>query len=194
MQSRIRLVLVVAVVGALMFTSAAHASRGYSSSATLLSANGVLTMTGGMACTVLLSIFLNSSSFNKGSRFANLDSGGSSITGCTGILAGRPNAGAFLPGTQIDTFSFTGTLPNITSLRLTLWSFGFLVNTVAGSCLFGGINTLTGVTFDVSSGVVRTMTFSGGSVPRSSGSALCPTTGGFTGTLTLTFPPTLTLI
>lgn len=197
MKTRFRLLLATALVALTALTaSTAQASNGVSTSATDITASGSLTMTGGIVCNVTLNLTLGSSTIAKrAATFGGINAARSTITGCTGILAARSpnNTGTILTGITTAYRSFTGTLPNIDRININAPGAGFLLNTVAGSCLYGG--TLDGISFNVSGGAISTVTFSGGTIPRVSGGGLCPTTGGITGTLTVTgTAPTVTLV
>lgn len=198
MKTRFRLLLAAALVVLTALTaSTAQASRGVSASATNITASGSLTMTGGIVCNVTLNLTLGSSTILKdtSARFGGINAANSSISGCTGILAARApnNTGTILTGITTVYRSFAGTLPNISRININAPGAGFLLNTVAGSCLYGG--TLDGISFNVSGGAISTVTFSGGTIPRISGGGLCPTSGGITGNLTVTgTAPTVTLV
>lgn len=185
--------LTVALLGA----STAQASRGISLSSTTIGASGVLTMNGVLTCDVLLSLTARSSTLSKTTGTTQATANGGYIRNCSGSLAGSPNTGAILGPINIEYASFDGTLPNIRKINIIARAAAFSVNTVAGNCLYQG--DLSGVGFDLNGanpGSVLDVDFTGSNtLPKASGSFLCPSTGQITGKLnTLLSAVTVTLV
>jgi hypothetical protein len=183
------------VLGAFLGTGAAQASRGIELSSTTIGASGVITLNGVVTCDVLISITANSRTISKTTGITQATVNGGWVRNCTGSLVGSPSTGAFLGPIDIEYASFSGTLPNITRITVTLANGASSLNTVAGNCLYGG--RVTGVGFDVTAGTLSGIDFNGSSaVSKVSGSILCPSTRTAAGRLTTFIPatPTLTLV
>lgn len=189
MRNRFRLLLIpfALVVTAFAGASTAQASYGIALSDTVIGASGSLTMNGVITCDVLLSITANRIKISKTTGINQATASGGFIRNCTGSLVGRPNTGTIGSGINLQYRSFAGTLPNITRVNLLAPNAAFSVNTIAGVCAYGG--SLDGLGVDISSRTVSGVDFSStSSLPRTSGSVLCPSTAQMRGRLTTFLP------
>lgn len=174
--------LVVALLA--VASSSATASRGFGIG---ISASGTLTLNGGAAvCSGALTITAASLPLLKNTGIDQGTIVAASITRCTGSLA--TGGGAILTPIAVRYQTFTGTLPNaITGVTVMGVDAGISLDTVAGPCLYRG--DLGGVTINISGGVASTVSFTGSNtLPKFSGSILCPSTGSASGTLTVGQP------
>lgn len=159
-----------------------------------LGSSGKLTMNGALTCDVLLAITASSIDIPKRNGVVWSRAGNGYIRNCTGALAGSPNTGAIL-GMSFQYTSFSGALPNITRVQFAAPDGTFVFRTIAGDCLYGG--PISGLGIDMSGGSATGIDFdSTSSIPRVSGSILCPSTATLRGDLTtfLPSPPRYTLI
>lgn len=175
--------------------NSATASTGVSvtNGVTLFSANGVLTyFASGLTTTCRWSIgFAVAPSVAKtpGALFARvLPSPGSTFTACNlGIT------GTMLDGATFNYSSFSGTLPNISSIVVTSTNIGFLFQLpLVGSCLHSGGSIRATLTRNTVTGTIDSIAISGSGI-TSRGS--CPGPITISGTLTvLATKPILQLI
>ena len=194
MTKMIRFILAVSAVLAfsVIGTSAAQASNGISLSENTITANGPLTLSNGLAiCDVSLTLQLLNNPIVKDPDPTRVQARvvqPSSIRNCSGGLA---IDGAVLTPIDIVYDSFGGTLPNISSIRVDAPNAGFALNTILGTCLFGG--NLQNIDFLISSGSVTTARFNNTGIPIVTGP--CPSPGTIAGDLTVLAPvPTATLV
>lgn len=175
------LAVAIVMVGAFGATTA-QASRGITVTQTRITATGVLTLNGGLTvCNVSLTLSLGSTTLTKtrGTNQGSVTAG--SITGCSGLAS----SGAVLTPINVQYDTFAGTLPNITSISIVAPNAGFSLNTLGGTCLYGG--SLSGVRFLVTGGAISNVDFTGSNaIAKVSGGALCPSTGTITGPMTVT--------
>lgn len=204
MSHRIRMMLlgVIVLVTGLAATTAAQASRSVTVSSRNIGASGVLTLNDDrLICDVLIALTVTpSTTISKVAGTAFGTAGNGYIRNCSGPVApSAPNNTGTILGASLTYVSFSGSLPSPTRINIQSTDAGFLVNTLAGSCLYraSAANPLTGVSLDFNGGSPNTSTgatFTNDNIARASGSILCPTTGAIRGTLrTLPTAPTLTL-
>lgn len=176
---RSMLITTAIVITALAVSGTAVASRGISLSATSIGAGGRLTMNGGWMCNFLLMVATSSRTVSK---TPGVDQGtiAGTVSGCSGgWLTG---AGTVLAGIALRYQSFSGSLPNITTLTISSPNFGIQFATIVGPCLYGG--NLTGLNLPLSGGQLTGVDFNSTStIPRVGGSALCPSTWQVRGSL-----------
>jgi hypothetical protein len=203
------LLAVAVLFTGLLGATSAQASRSVSSSSRTIGASGILTLNNDrIICEVLLQLVLTQNPIAKtvGNTFGYAQLG--YIRNCTGPFAAAApnNTGTILSGspvgtlTQLQYVSFSGNLPSPTAINVQSANAQFVVNTIAGPCLYGAnaSNLLTGVSITASGGSPNVATgaaFTNDAIPRVSGSLSCPTTGAISGTLrVLGTAPTLTLL
>lgn len=179
--------LLLAGAVAAVAAPAASASSGIQLGAGFLTASGVITKNNGQStCDVQVTfstdgVIAKTTSLTPfpGEHFA-----AGSIRNCRGML--NANGHTFTGG-SIRYHSFTGTLPNITGIRLVLLGVSITLSTIVGNCTYGG--DLSPVTVTVAGGVATGVSFTGSAaLPRLSGSALCPASSTLSGALTASAP------
>jgi hypothetical protein len=191
-RSKLLLAALTAVVALSLGAGTAAALRSIESSATAVAASGrAITFAGGgsrVVCEVTLSLTLSTRSISKvrGSRVGNTKATVNERA-CTG---GRARPLNTAEGWVTNYFSFAGTLPNITSIRLELVGTAFLVSAFGGfgECLFrgnaqgttgGGTNRITEIRADSTIQLPLSRNLNG---------LFCPEEGTFAGTFTVTSP------
>ena len=181
-------ILAFAVVG----PSAARAGNGISLSENTITANGPLTLSDGLAiCDVSLTLQLLNNPIVKGPdprRVQAKVAQPSTIRNCSG---GWMIDGAVLTPLDIVYDSFGGTLPTISSIRVDAPNAGFSLNSILGTCLYGG--SLQNLDFLIRSGSVTTARFNNLGIPIVTGP--CPSPATIAGDLMVQAPvPTATLV
>ncbi|MBB4661622.1 hypothetical protein [Conexibacter arvalis] len=192
---RLLFVALAALATVAFSTSVAQASRGVSINRTSIGAGGRLTLNDGdTVCDVLLTL-TTAASIAKviDTRVGGVTGG--TITNCNNLAtSGQVLATAAAPIPVLFS-SWDGVLPTgITEINVYANPAGFLLNTIIGSCLYGG--RLIGIRFNVSGGNVTGATFNTNNLPGAAGNSIfCPASGNIRGTLTvLGTPPIITLV
>lgn len=190
---------------ALLSATDANASRSLSSDLTSFSVAGTVTITNGGTilsgdCSTQLDISLSTNPIPKvaGNTFSSYRSG--FVRDCVGPLIPRTNNTGAILGATFKYSSFTGPLPQVTSIAIASTDFSASVNTIVGNCLYRATpaDPLNGIRITADGrapNLVTGMTLATDTIARFSGPFLCPTTAAFSGTLAIIRPaPTLTLV
>ncbi|MGB7159235.1 MAG: hypothetical protein WBD40_14295 [Tepidisphaeraceae bacterium] len=184
-------VAALAVLAGMFGAASAQAATGIRVSSSSIGAGGRLTMNGNVICDVLLTLTLTANPIAKRTG-VNQGTAAGTIRNCSG--GGATGAGTVLAGITVQYQSFSGTLPNITRITINAPNAGFQLATIVGNCLYGG--NLTGVGLTASALAVTAADFgASATLPRVSGSGLCPASAQIRGVLAvLGTPPTITLV
>lgn len=182
------LVGVVAMAG--VAAAAARGSSGIqSSSSGPITANGSITFGGNTICTVSLTFSLSANPMLKTIGRTQGTVSGGSITSCRSSI-GITDGTWLLPG-NIQYSSFSGTLPNITSVLTNVTNTGFQLNSSLGiRCLYGTLVLVIRFLFFLiaTATILNQINIDSAPVPRVSGGGLCPASVTVRGTLAVLSP------
>lgn len=179
MSRRLRLALLALLAASAASHGTASADDGFEvTSGARYTATGTVTVNGGLGiCTLTLTGTMAGSWLATSlARMGTVTAG--TLSGCTGTSV---SAGTLLgSSTPAHHVSYAGTFPSaVTTIEQRLLGIALSLTTVAGVCLYGGQQTTT---LDVAS-ATTTIALGGNTLPKVSGSIICPATATLTGTL-----------